>query len=68
MDPLANLIRPKDLDEFVGQEHLVGKDKPLRLAIENGHVFSFVLWGTPGTGKTTLARMSSLPAETAESS
>ncbi len=57
MDPLANLIRPKDLDEFVGQEHLVGKDKPLRLAIENGHVFSFVLWGTPGTGKTTLARI-----------
>ncbi len=57
MDPLANLIRPKDLDEFVGQEHLVGKDKPLRLAIENGHIFSFVLWGTPGTGKTTLARI-----------
>lgn len=57
MDPLANLIRPKDLDEFVGQEHLVGKEKPLRLAIENGHVFSFVLWGTPGTGKTTLARI-----------
>ncbi len=57
MDPLANLIRPKDLDEFVGQLHLLGSDKPLRLAIENGHVFSFVLWGTPGTGKTTLARI-----------
>lgn len=57
MEPLANRIRPKSLDEFVGQEHLVGKDKPLRLAIEQGHVFSFVLWGTPGTGKTTLARI-----------
>lgn len=57
MEPLANKIRPKTLDEFVGQEHLVGKDKPLRLAIEQGHVFSFVLWGTPGTGKTTLARI-----------
>ena len=57
MEPLANLIRPHSLDEFVGQTHLVGVDKPLRLAIEQGHVFSFVLWGTPGTGKTTLARI-----------
>lgn len=45
------------MDEFVGQKHLVGAGKPLRLAIEQGHIFSFVLWGTPGTGKTTLARM-----------
>jgi len=45
------------LDEYVGQEHLVGEGKPLRLAIEEGHVFSFILWGTPGTGKTTLARI-----------
>ena len=57
MEPLANQIRPQNLDEFVGQKHLVGAGKPLRLAIEQGHVFSFVLWGTPGTGKTTLARM-----------
>ncbi len=57
MEPLANQIRPVSLDGFVGQTHLVGADKPLRLAIEQGHVFSFLLWGTPGTGKTTLARI-----------
>jgi putative ATPase len=57
MEPLANRIRPHSLDEFVGQEHLVGGGKPLRLAVEQGHVFSFVLWGPPGTGKTTLARI-----------
>ncbi|MBI4049190.1 MAG: replication-associated recombination protein A [Candidatus Doudnabacteria bacterium] len=57
MEPLANKIRPKSLDEFVGQEHLVGKDKPLRIAIEQRHLFSFILWGPPGVGKTTLARI-----------
>ena len=57
MEPLANKIRPQNLEEFVGQKHLVGKEKPLRLAIEQGHIFSFILWGTPGTGKTTLARI-----------
>lgn len=57
MEPLANRIRPLKLDEYIGQKHLVGAGKPLRLAIEQGHIFSFVLWGTPGTGKTTLARI-----------
>src|SRR5688572_30921254 len=57
MEPLANKIRPRTLEEFVGQRHLVGEGKPLRLAIEQGHIFAFVLWGTPGTGKTTLARI-----------
>jgi putative ATPase len=57
MEPLASTIRPKSLDEFVGQEHLVGPGKPLRIAIEEGHVFSFLLWGPPGVGKTTLAKI-----------
>lgn len=57
MEPLASKIRPLSLDEYVGQEHLVGEGKPLRLAVEEGHIFSFILWGTPGTGKTTLARI-----------
>lgn len=57
MEPLASRIRPKNLDEFVGQSHLVGTDKPLRIAIEKGHIFSFILWGPPGVGKTTLAKI-----------
>jgi len=57
MEPLAAKLRPASLDEVVGQEYLVGKDKPLRVAIEKKHLFSFILWGPPGTGKTTLARI-----------
>jgi putative ATPase len=57
MEPLASKIRPTTLKEFVGQEHLVGEGKPLREAIEGKHLFSFLLWGPPGSGKTTLARI-----------
>lgn len=57
MEPLASKIRPRNLSEYIGQEHLVGKDKPLRLAVENKNLFSFILWGPPGVGKTTLAKI-----------
>jgi len=53
--PLADRLRPKDLDEFCGQQHLVGKNAVLRKVIESGNIPSFILWGPPGVGKTTLA-------------
>lgn len=53
--PLAERLRPKTLDEYIGQKHLVGKNAVLRNMIESGRVVSFILWGPPGVGKTTLA-------------
>jgi putative ATPase len=53
--PLAEKLRPKNLDDYLGQEHLVGKNAILRKSIENGTIPSMILWGPPGTGKTTLA-------------
>lgn len=55
--PLSSKMRPKILDEFIGQEHILGKDKILRNLIENNMIPSMILWGPPGTGKTTLAKL-----------
>src|SRR5215212_4379287 len=55
--PLAERIRPSTLDDLVGQEHLTGKGSILRTAIENGKIPSMILWGPPGTGKTTIAHI-----------
>lgn len=53
--PLAERMRPQSLDDYVGQEHILGPGKPLRVQIETGHLSSMILWGPPGAGKTTLA-------------
>src|SRR3989337_2001681 len=55
--PLASRMRPRNINEFIGQEHLLGSGKPLRRAIENKVLHSMILWGPPGSGKTTLARL-----------
>ncbi len=57
MQPLADKLRPKLLDDVVGQQHLTGSNRPFAKVIENNHLHSMILWGPPGTGKTTLARI-----------
>jgi len=55
--PLADRMRPKSLQDYIGQKHLVGDNAILRKAIESGNIPSFILWGPPGVGKTTLAKI-----------
>ena len=57
MPPLAERLRPKTLDEYIGQRHLMGEGAILRRMIDSGHISSFILWGPPGVGKTTLAQI-----------
>jgi len=56
-EPLASRLRPRSLSDYIGQEHLTGEGMPLRRMAESGHVSSMILWGPPGTGKTTLAKI-----------
>lgn len=64
MQPLAERLRPKNLDEYIGQQHLVGEGAVLRRMIDSGHISSFILWGPPGVGKTTLAQIIANKLET----
>lgn len=62
--PLAERLRPRTLDDYIGQKHLVGQDAVLRKMIDSGHISSFILWGPPGVGKTTLAQIIAHKLET----
>ena len=64
MQPLAERLRPKNLDDYIGQKHLVGPGAVLRQMIDSGHIASFILWGPPGVGKTTLAQIIAHKLET----
>ena len=64
MQPLAERLRPKTLDDYIGQKHLVGPGAVLRQMIDSGHIASFILWGPPGVGKTTLAQIIAHKLET----
>lgn len=64
MEPLAERMRPRTLDEYVGQKHLVGKGAVLRNMVDSGRISSFILWGPPGVGKTTLAQIIANKLET----
>src|SRR5690606_31681069 len=55
--PLAERMRPKTLEEFINQKHLVGENAPIRIMLQTGHIASMIFWGPPGTGKTTLAQL-----------
>ena len=65
MKPLAERLRPTTLDEYIGQQHLVGQGAVLRQMIDSGHIASFILWGPPGMGKTTLAKIIAYQLDTA---